>query len=497
MKGVMRMGKIYLTRLIVETTSPMAINTGNREVGFDSQLARDANNLPYLPATSLAGVWRNLAKDDLSEVSLEKWFGYAGKESQSSVLTISNGIIHNSQNKPVQGLLSQEEINQDSLLSLLVQARPHHRERVSINDRGVAKNTGKFDQILLPVGIRFCIDIKFYDDNLSQKTLNEEWQTLLNCWQNPMFALGASTRNGLGKINVIASNFNAIDLEDGIKAAQQIQSHVLLKDIPQNNSVNFETEDYVFAKLPLKALDNWRAGAGTQLLGRYNHGEADKSVAMITYSEPQFEWSTSAEKQIAKLSESKAILCGSSIKGILAHRIAFHWRRHEALTGKDAMWAEDMEHATHQQWETRPEGLKALLGFADEQEHDNSIAGSLYVDDCAISFQKTTIRHHNSIDRFTGGVRKGALYSEELLYQPEFTISLAIKKDTKLPASLKNALSDTLHDLKMGLLPMGAGSGRGTSLVMANPAMPWLVNIDQIETNTDNVDEAETQGEQA
>jgi CRISPR/Cas system CMR subunit Cmr4 (Cas7 group RAMP superfamily) len=497
MKGVIRMGKVYLTRLIVETTSPMAINTGNREVGFDSQLARDANNLPYIPATSLAGVWRNLAKESLSEVNLKKWFGYAGKESQSSVLTISNGIVHNSHNMPVQGLLSQEEINQDSLLSLLVQARPHHRERVSINDRGVAKNTGKFDQILLPAGIRFCIDIKFYDDNLPQNTLDEEWKSLLNCWQNPMFALGASTRNGLGKIKVIASNSHAIALKDGLNAAQKIKNHVLLKNIPQTNNINFETEEHIFAKLPLKALDNWRAGAGTQLLGRYNHGEADKSVAMITYSEPKIEWSTSAKKQIAKLSEPKAILCGSSIKGILAHRIAFHWRRHEALSGKEAMWAEDMEHATHQQWETRPEGLKALLGFADEQEHDNSIAGSLYVDDSVISFQNTTIRHHNSIDRFTGGVRKGALYSEELLYQPEFTITLAIKKGTQLSESLKKALSDTLQDLKMGLLPMGAGSGRGTSLVMANPAMPWVVNLDQIEASTDNVEQAETQGEQA
>ncbi|WP_198559915.1 RAMP superfamily CRISPR-associated protein [Colwellia sp. 12G3] len=488
------MGKVYLTRLIIETQSPMAINTGNREVGFDSQLARDANNLPYVPATSIAGVWKHLAKEVLSENSIDNWFGYTGKESQSSTLTISDGVLHNSKNKPVQGLLTPEAINQDSLLSMLVQARPHHRERVSINDRGVAKNTGKFDQILLPAGIRFCIDIKFYDDRLANDTISKEWDDLLNCWQNPLFALGANTRNGLGKLTVVASNTEVINLSDVISASHKMQSHALRENIPEKNNINFIAEQNVFATLPLKALDNWRSGAGSQLLGKYNKGEADKSIAMITYSEPKVKWHSKAGKTQAEISEPKAVLCGSSIKGILAHRITFHWRRHEALLGKTGMWAEEMEHASHEQWETRPEGLKYLLGFADQNDHENSLAGSLYVDDSDISFVDTTIRHHNSIDRFTGGVRKGALYSEELLYQPEFTLTLNIKKGTVLSHSLKQALSDTLDDLKIGLLPMGAGSGRGTSIVMANPEKSWLVNLDHIKTESILAVTEETQG---
>ena len=56
------MNLIQQTRLVIETQTPMAINSGLREVGFDSQLARDANGLPYIPGTSIAGVWRNLAE---------------------------------------------------------------------------------------------------------------------------------------------------------------------------------------------------------------------------------------------------------------------------------------------------------------------------------------------------------------------------------------------------------------------------------------------------
>ncbi len=87
------------------------------------------------------------------------------------------------------------------------------------------------------------------------------------------------------------------------------------------------------------------------------------------------------------------------------------------------------------------------------------------------------IRQHNSIDRFTGGVRQGgALFNEQLLYQPEFTLKLWVTPDNAVSSALSQAILDTLDDLKHGLLPLGAGSGRGASLVEHHVKHPWLVN---------------------
>ena len=66
--------KRYLTRLVIETQSPMAINSGNRETAFDAQLARDNNGLPYIPATAIAGVWSHIA-DSLEINNYQSWFG--------------------------------------------------------------------------------------------------------------------------------------------------------------------------------------------------------------------------------------------------------------------------------------------------------------------------------------------------------------------------------------------------------------------------------------
>ncbi|MEZ9922386.1 hypothetical protein AB4342_19940, partial [Vibrio breoganii] len=90
----------------------------------------------------------------------------------------------------------------------------HHRDRVAINDRGVAKETGKFDQILLPKGIRFAITLQW--NNLERadgiELTEQSWLNLLQLWFKREFAFGSSTRNGLGRIKIVASETQQIEL---------------------------------------------------------------------------------------------------------------------------------------------------------------------------------------------------------------------------------------------------------------------------------------------
>ena len=451
------MSTLYLTRLVIETQAPMAINSGGRETGFDSQLARDANGLPYIPGTSIAGVWRSLAK--AQGLDIDCWFGITEKR---SILMISDGIVHDSNNQPVMGLRSEQQINQDKLLALLYQHRPHHRERVRINDRGVAADAAKFDQLLLPAGVRFSIDIQWRDDDMAADKL-AQWQTLLQCWFNRLFALGATTRNGLGRIKVIASAQQQLNLTANPQAATTLRNFMLKQTLPITLDIEAPPLAKPFVTMPLQAMDNWRCGSGTALLDQDNAGQ---TVAMISYSEKAVNW----EENQAKVDEpAKPILCGSSIKGILAHRVAFHYRR---LNGE---WAAQMADSSHGEWQAMPEALRQLFGYADPVEQNNSLAGRLIVDDCAIVFDKAVLRQHTSIDRFTGGVRQGALFNEELLYQPRFELKLWLVANTVLDDKVKAALVYTLEDLAAGLLPFGAGSGRGTSLVSLPADRQWTM----------------------
>lgn len=459
---------ITATKLVLETQSPMAINTGLRELGFDSELVRDTNGLPMIPSTALTGQLSHHCERHLGEELKDKWFGTT---EQSSTLFISHGLIINSHYKSVDHFISQNQLDNDPLLSFCAQSRPHHRERVAINDRGVAVETSKFDQILLPKGIRF--EVMFHwstqERHDSQLLDVDEWHQILSLINMRTFALGSSTRNGLGCIDIVASKEQQFDLSpqgDG-KVAGKIFKEFRDSELPTSHELEATLTQHQpildpYCSVRLKALDNWRCGSGMNLLSR-KEASNERTPDIITYSEPMFEWESKESKPRAKLKKHQALLCGSSIKGILAHRIAFHLNRH---TNR---WADTLADSCHDEWQKKPDLLKLLFGDADE-EHQNSLAGVLFVDDAQVDYKDTIIRHHNSIDRFTGGVRQGALYSEELLYQPEFTLNLYLSTPfEQLDERLKLALSDTLTDLKEGLLPIGAGSGRGTSLVIAMP----------------------------
>lgn len=456
------MTKMFLSRYIIETISPLAINSGRREVGFDTQLARDVNNLPYIPSTSFTGVWRHLAQALLSEKVAQQWFGdlkLSDEAKRTPKLHIHHGLLLDGRGQVVLGLLPKSRVEGDDLLQRLAQARPHFRDHVRINDRGVATEMGKYDTILLPKGVRFCVDVRWQGD----ESFEASWQQVEELLTHPQFALGASTRNGLGRFKIIANETKRLEPQGNPSAGAELTQFIRREQLPSTRSLKDSTQQ-VFATLELKALDVWRSGKGTRPFGK-----ADDHTDSFVYSEPYIEWQG---QQGIWQEKPQAVLCGSSVKGILAHRLAYHYRR---LTGA---YAEDMAGESHSSWQKRPDALRDLLGD-DTQDNDKHLAGRLIIEDVVVEDVQPMVRTHNSIDRFTGGVRMGALYSEEVLWQPRFTLKLQVVPGTRISPQLKEALEATLADLREGLLPLGAGSGRGNSLVIGNTDK-WEIDWEQI-----------------
>ncbi|WP_188007128.1 RAMP superfamily CRISPR-associated protein [Photobacterium damselae] len=463
------MSTICVAKLVIETVSPMAIATGSRETNFDTALVRDMNGLPMIPASAIAGVWSHLTQRHLGGDACRYWFGADKTASQGdfmpSRLTITDARLHDRDNQPVVNYMTPEQIAADPLLATCVLDRPHHRDRVAINDRSVAKENAKFDQIVLPKGLRFSLTVRWQGELDSANAI-------LALWSLRQMAFGSSTRNGLGQIALVASEIKSFDLKQGESQGKALQNYVFDHRVPtaQADVITESTSSLLLAQLPLKALDNWRCGSGSEVLNQANQ---DKNVGIITYSEPSWHWAH--HRASNDNGTMTPVLCGSSIKGMLAHRLAYHYRK------RCKCWAETMDNASHEEWQTRPEELKYLFGHADDSDHDKSLAGLLMVDDCELRDYQTTLRYHNAIDRFTGGVRKGALYSEELLYQPKFTVKIWLTRLPTAPSTDKwqnviQAFKDTVRDIELGLLPMGAGSGRGSSLVEKSTHDEWICN---------------------
>ena len=295
------------------------------------------------------------------------------------------------------------------------------------------------------------------------ESFEASWQQVEELLTHPQFALGASTRNGLGRFKIIANETKRLEPQGNPSAGAELTQFIRREQLPSTRSLKDSTQQ-VFATLELKALDVWRSGKGTR-----HFGKADDHTDSFVYSEPYIEWQG---QQGIWQEKPQAVLCGSSVKGILAHRLAYHYRR---LTGA---YAEDMAGESHSSWQKRPDALRDLLGD-DTQDNDKHLAGRLIIEDVVVEDVQPMVRTHNSIDRFTGGVRMGALYSEEVLWQPHFTLKLQVVPGTRISPQLKEALEATLADLREGLLPLGAGSGRGNSLVIGNTDK-WEIDWEQI-----------------
>ncbi|WP_125716175.1 RAMP superfamily CRISPR-associated protein [Pseudoalteromonas rubra] len=487
-----------LARLLVTNSSPLAINSGGRETSYDTQLARDANGFPYLPGTSIAGVWRHLAEGlDSTKLnnSVEHYFGSCDGRSR---LTISHGTVLDEHGQPLPPLQCYGQPTKESdavqatrpltpYLSMLRSARPFHRERVAINDRAVARGNAKFDQLLLPTGVRFVLTLKLEVRDLATlPAYRSDFVQLLTLWQQRQFALGSSTRNGLGQMQILGLDTLVLDLHhtDTHNPAKQLAQFVQaappaktaqpLADIqawPEVSKLLSPPEP--LCTLALQGQSYWRFGKGIARLQA--NTDDGREPHTLCYSEPQVNWDSGQ----AELSGEQVVLCGSAIKGVLAHRVAFHYQR------RCEVFAEDRAQDSHADWQARPQQVNALFGYLDVQAPEQSRAGLLLVDDAPVTFdpEKVQVRMHNSQDRFTGGVRQQALFSEELLYEPTFSVRIWLTdraEFNKLDPALKAALNDALSDLCDGLLPLGAGSGRGTSLTRLNSEVEAPAHFDAL-----------------
>ncbi len=136
---------------------------------------------------------------------------------------------------------------------------------------------------------------------------------------------------------------------------------------------------------------------------------------------------------------------------------------------------------------TRPEEVDQLFGFANETSSEGK-AGMLIFHDAPLTNYEKVVRYHNAIDRFTGGVIQGALFTEELLEYPEFEIKITAKVGATISSIQQQALKATFDDIELGLLPIGGGSGRGHSLTQRHGT--WHIDWEQL-TVTDHIPTAE------
>ena len=444
-----------LSRITLEALSPLVIGSGNKNIKTDTVVAKDVNELPYIPATTLAGLIRH----SLPEEEQRRWMGYQTKEeSYGSQLILSEAKILSEDGKPIDGLSNKEDAVKQLCYQLPI------RQHVRINHQGVAEKNGKFDEEIVPKGMRFCFEMEL----MSEEDDNEIMDKILSTIQSNGFRIGSGSRSGFGQISIVSILHKKLDLSTPKDLKLYLSKSSSLENIwkgfePYTPAVNTNT-DYISYELTLQPTDFMLFGAGF----------GDEHSDMTFVREPVIQWDNDDRASIIE-KEKVVLIPGSSVKGALAHRTAYHYNKLKGCFADGKSAEELQEHVGKQN-----DAVKLLFGSEGDKRGKDKKRGNILISD-VIQIQtkelEKKVLNHVKIDRFTGGAVTGALFSEEVLYAPKVSFTLEILLDKAAITELKEnkedkennvdknkaleAFETALTDLCKGYLPLGGSVNRG------------------------------------
>lgn len=454
------MKTLDVARITLELTSPLSLGDGQDDIFVDNLVLLDANGLPTISGSSLAGVLRSLYGERNSAEATDGLFGFQrfGKggthdgKGQRSRVDVSWAAIHGHDDRPIKPLLTPGEVSKDPVLasSRALVLRDH----VRLNDQGVVDGRGKFDRSSVMVGHHFTFEVQLADDR------GDEFRQLLELIDSPAFRLGAKTRIGLGQTRVVTCLTRRFDL--GSRADVQALGALPVdpsKGLPDGFEV-FEPRRRSAAggslsvELTLTPEEPYIVAGPVEDYAEH-HAEDDPPDA-VPKMERRVVWEGNG-----RVGAYEYVIAGSGIKGALRHRTEYHYR------------------VQQREWTSTDEGgspcraVEILFGKISESE-DAGARGLVIVDDIRLAAGSCKLwkSTHVSIDRFTGAPMQGMLFDDVALWGGQLPVKIQVAKppaDVDGFAEALSALRLAIEDLATGRLGLGAFSNRGYGYFHGEP----------------------------
>lgn len=440
----------HIARLTVEAETPLAVGTGKAsDILTDAPVAKDVNGLPYIPATSIAGVIRH-AMGYTNNRTDGNPFGYLGNEDSGhgSDIIFTDAVMVGKDGKALDGI---QDIKWDDEFYKPFQDLPI-RQHVRINDKGTAVDNGKFDNEVVYKGTRFVFEIELISEkDTDDKHIENAIKHLRDC----TLRIGGGTRKGYGKIKVVKCLQADLNLTKPEDLAKYLKKSSSLEKVWDGFTETTESEPsahtgWTHYKLTLSPMDFFMFGSGM----------GDSDADNVYASELVVEWGSDNipyfNKQTDNL-QKRVLIPGSSVKGALAHRTTYHYNKiKKCFAGKQK--PEDITESNN----------KAVVDIFGKADGNNFTRGRLLIDD-VIKGQaepKSKVFFHNKIDQFTGGTMDGALFQEKVVYGKgnEYTLNIYVEDNALADKDVEKAFEQSLRDICTGLLPLGGITNRGNGI---------------------------------
>lgn len=430
-----------LSRFVLEAKTALSIGSGDKNVITDALVLTDVNGLPYIPGTSIAGVLRHAYETTYTSEKGESLFGFQKeKEGQGSRIIFSDGRMIGRDGEVIDGLV---EIDWEDPFYSKFKSLPI-RQHCRINELGVAYDKAKFDQQVIYKGTRFAFEVEMV---ASDEEALSDLIDVLKELKKKAFRLGGNTRMGLGEVAVVDFKHRVIDCRKSDQLSDYLNKSASLRltnfwDHCDLESSFSENSDWVEYQLALSPEDFIFFGSG------FGNERAD----MTCVTESMIDWDSGKPHFL----DENILIPGSSVKGAIAHRVAFHYNKIIA----------NYADAPSLDKEQINQAINALFGSEESLDTEKPKRGNVLVSDIIVAplaSSSKKLLQHVKIDRFTGGAIQGALFGEEPIFARGqfFEMNVLVHKEAFSEKNIRDAFEKTLEDLCCGLLPLGGGVNRG------------------------------------
>lgn len=440
--------KKYMARIVFEAETPLHVGSGSSDLTLDAPVNCDANGLPQINGASLAGVIRSYFTGKKEEKEfVDKIFGFQDNKGAGSRLVVSNAHMVYDGGKVVEGLITNDKITKNTYLKAMQAYALPLRDHCRINEKGSAADKGKFDNCVLPKGIRFMCELELTEND---EDLSQDWEKLLKVVCSDTFRVGGKVRSGLGRLAALKLIKQVFDFNNGKDAESYLNRSSSFNAGAgewENGRSSGNSDNYFCYTLDIKPENFFTFGSGY----------GDKDVDMTPKKEILVEWKNDTPEII----EANILVPASSVKGAVSHRTAFYYNK---LTNKFAGKV-NPEDVTG----TNNEAVQILFGYDKqgkaEAGNPEVAAGKVFFDDMIIEENvEEKVFNHVSIDRFTGGAMNGALFDEKVcgngaVFEP---MKIYVEKSAfEGNVNVRKAFEKALEDICTGMLPLGGSTMRG------------------------------------
>ena len=408
-----------IDKYIVRAELAGPLHVGSASGDPEEILIHGADGKPFVQASGIAGVLRAAYRQNYEGEEDFLFGGSSGDEYNESRIKISDGVFTD---------------NKDLKLEL----RPHLKldpETGTVGSGATKGSSGdsgyKFNMEYISAGAELCFDVVLFGRADSDKDFHARISGILNAIENRAIQFGGKKSNGCGYLNInhiFYRRFNLLDEKD---------RGDWIAEVRPENPEKAGYRELTGEEMSAGAVDN--RAFEIVVTGRTESGMLVRGTGITDYKSGE-----SPDQMNIRNGKGEFILPGSSFKGTLRSRMT---QIASYISGANGIDLSDVVENT----------------FGSTEPGEDSITGNLRVTDTVVGEVESNlaqrIQYHVHLDKFTGGVMNGSLFSKKVC-AGDMALKMSVL-DRHEPERTLGLLVFALRDLAAGEINLGSGYASG------------------------------------